>query len=56
MISIRGHANAQELMFGFRIAVTQRGLVTGSAAANFLSQRTERKFAMNDMKSDFGLH
>jgi hypothetical protein len=49
MISIRGHANASDLMTGFRTTVLQRRIVTERGGKYFLQDGTE--FAMNDMKA-----
>lgn len=49
MISMRGHANASELMFLFRDTVLKRGIVTQRGGKYFL--KDGREFAMNDMKA-----
>jgi len=47
MISIRGHANAVDLMFGFRDTVQKRGIVKQRGNQYFLKDGSE--FNMNDM-------
>jgi hypothetical protein len=49
MISIRGHANAVDLMKGFRDTVLERGIVTQKGEKYFLKDGQE--FAMNDMNA-----
>jgi ABC-type nitrate/sulfonate/bicarbonate transport system substrate-binding protein/outer membrane protein OmpA-like peptidoglycan-associated protein len=49
VISIRGHANGQDLMEGFRKTVLDRGIVTRRGGKYFL--RDGKEFAMNDMKA-----